>query len=345
MDHSVNGNNQIWVVACRTTKQAHFIPCRTTDDASTLAQLFIEYVFKYHGFPDSHVTDRNPKFTSKFWTALQKELGIKALMSTAAHPQTDGQSEAIVKTIQQMLRPYLIRGSDWEQLLPALEFAYNNTVQASTKETPFFLNKGFHPNGIRREADGANPAASEVVAQLQRLFQSAKDNIAIAQERQARYGNKHRRDAEIFSTGEYVLLQRLKEQKEKLGPTADGPFKILKVGRNTVTLDLPSNSRAHPTVNISRVSKYHGLIPEHVTIPKATNIEPTYDVEKILAERLINGKKQYLIKWTGYTTDDNTWEPHENISKAALKKYQEDLQAPGHRWAKHHTRSGHPGST
>ena len=92
----------------------------------------LEHVFRYHSLPENIVSDRDPKFTAKFWQSLNKALGINLLMSTSAHPQTDGQSEAAVKIIQKLLRPFVLQGQDWEKLLPSLEFAYNDTQQSST---------------------------------------------------------------------------------------------------------------------------------------------------------------------------------------------------------------------
>ena len=145
-----------------------------------------------HGIPDSIVSDRDPKLTSHFWKALQKELGVKMLMSTAEHPQTDGQSEAAVKLIQKMLRPFTICSRDWEELLPSLEFAYNNTVHSSTGETPFYLNYGLHPTGPTRTHTSNVPTAKHFVDNLLRLHQAARDAIQDAQLVQERAANKHR---------------------------------------------------------------------------------------------------------------------------------------------------------
>src|SRR5204862_6619805 len=103
------------------------------------AELFLREVFRYHGLPSSIVSDRDPRFTAKFWEALQKALGVKLLMSTAEHPQTDGQAEATVKIIQKMLRQFVFQGQDWERLLSTLVYAYNDTVQSSTSQSTFYF--------------------------------------------------------------------------------------------------------------------------------------------------------------------------------------------------------------
>jgi transposase InsO family protein len=312
---SANNNEMVLVVIDRLTKMAHFIPTVRQYTSKLLAELFLNYVFRYHGLPDTIVSDRDPKFTSQFWQALQKDLGVKLLMSTAAHPQTDGQSEATVKIIQKMLRPFTIQGMDWEELLPSLEFAYNNTVQSTTKQTPFFLNYGIHPTGPTR-ADTSNiPATEHFVNYILRLHEAARDAIQDAQLVQKRYSERYRSPAPRFKVGDWALLRRKKDALEKLGVIADGPFKVTRVGKNTVTLDFPKNSKAHPTVNISRAMYYFGDHLRKISDVPIDAAEPLYAVDKILAkETREHGKDYYLIHWKNYPSEDDSWEPAENLT-------------------------------
>src|SRR5271155_3107159 len=112
-------------------------------------------------------------------------------MSTAEHPQTDGQSEATVKTIQKLIRPFVFQDQDWEPLLPSFEFAYNDTQQSSTGQTSFYLNYGYRPKGTYRHADTNNPHAEDRVQYLLRLQEAARDAINDSQVMQARYANCH----------------------------------------------------------------------------------------------------------------------------------------------------------
>ena len=178
---SKNGHNAILVVVDRLTKMAHFIPTIDKVTAKETAELFLQNVFRYHGLPDSIVSDRDPRFTSHFWENLHKILGIKLLMSTADHPQTDGQSEATVKIVQKLIRPFAFQEQDWETLLPSLEFAYNDTQQSTTGKTPFYLNYGYHPKGTYRHADTKSPHAEDHVQYLIRLQEVARDAINDAQ--------------------------------------------------------------------------------------------------------------------------------------------------------------------
>jgi hypothetical protein len=319
---SENGKDMILVVIDRLTKMAHFISTVSTVTSQQTAELMLEYVFRYHGLPENIVSDRDPKFTAKFWQSLNKALGINLLMSTSAHPQTDGQSEAAVKIIQKLLRPFVLQGQDWEKLLPSLEFAYNDTQQSSTGQTPFYLNYGFHPTGTYRHADTNNPHAEDHVQYLLRLQEAARDAIHDAQQVQEKYANKHRRPIPEIKVDDWVLLRRRKEEQRKLAPIADGPFKVLQVGTNNVTLKFPKNSQAHPTVNISRVQLYFGPRPELFTEPPKDDTEHDYPVERILGHKVMNEKDYYYVHWKGYPAEDDSWEPKTNLTPETLAAWE-----------------------
>ena len=190
LPESTSGHDMILIIIDRLTKMAIFIPTYSTASSKDTAELFLREVFRYYGLPSSIVSDRDPRFTAKFWGALQKALGVKLLMSTAEHPQTDGQAEATVKIIQKMLRPFVFQGQDWEGLLPTLEFAYNDTVQSSIDQTPFYLNYGYHPTGTTRHEPVNNPHAEDQVQYLLRLQEAARDAINDAQQVQRRNADR-----------------------------------------------------------------------------------------------------------------------------------------------------------
>jgi len=140
------GNDAIVVFTDRLTKRAHFQAMHTTATAPEVAKIFFNTIFKDHGIPKVIVSDRDAKFTSHFWKSLFSQLGTKLAMSTAFHPQTDGQTERLNRTLEDMLRIYATYKQDtWDEYLPAAEFVYNNSKQASTGFTPFELDNGQHP--------------------------------------------------------------------------------------------------------------------------------------------------------------------------------------------------------
>ncbi|GJP41219.1 hypothetical protein CLOM_g889 [Closterium sp. NIES-68] len=140
-----SGNNAILVVVDRLTKMAHFIACQQTITAEQTAQLFIANVIRLHGLPSAIISDRDPKFTSNFWRHLWDQFGTKLQFSSAYHPQTDGQTERVNQTMEQLIRTTCTDPSTWEKSLPLLEFAYNNATSATTNQSPFFLNYGQDP--------------------------------------------------------------------------------------------------------------------------------------------------------------------------------------------------------
>ena len=128
------------------TKRALFTHANKSITTPQLAHLFIDHVISKRGLPSVIISDRDPRITSDFWQTLLKSLGSRLNMSTAHHPQTDGQTEVTHRTIEQILRAYVSpQHDDWSSWLPIAEFAYNNSVSASTHHTPFFANFGYHP--------------------------------------------------------------------------------------------------------------------------------------------------------------------------------------------------------
>jgi transposase InsO family protein len=134
------------VVVDRLSKRTHFVASNISDKATDTGNSSWDHVVKFHGIPAAIVSDRDAKFTSLFWNTLFTRFGTKLAMSSAYHPQTDEQSEVMVKTLKDMLRYFSNHKQDnWSQQLSALEFAYNNSVHPTTGYTPFELNLGYHP--------------------------------------------------------------------------------------------------------------------------------------------------------------------------------------------------------
>ncbi|GKD47284.1 putative reverse transcriptase domain, ribonuclease H-like domain, aspartic peptidase domain protein [Tanacetum coccineum] len=132
------GHDAIWVIVDRLTKSAHFIPIRATDSMETLTRLYIKEIVSRHGVPISIISDRDSHFTSRFWHNHAKCLGTQLDMSTTYHPETDGQSERTIQTLEDMLRACVIDfGKGWDKHLPLVEFSYNNSYHASIKAAPF----------------------------------------------------------------------------------------------------------------------------------------------------------------------------------------------------------------
>nr|GFA91303.1 putative reverse transcriptase domain-containing protein [Tanacetum cinerariifolium] len=133
-----SGYDIIWVIVDCLTKSAHFLPMREDDSMDKLTKLYLKEVVTRHGIPVSIISDRDPRFASNFWRAYQKALSTRLDISTAYHPETDGQSERTIQTLKDMLRTCVIDfGNGWERHLPLVEFLYNNSYHASIKAAPF----------------------------------------------------------------------------------------------------------------------------------------------------------------------------------------------------------------
>ena len=211
------GRDSIYVVVDRFSKMAHFIPCHKTDDATHVADLFFREIVRLHGMPRTIVSDRDAKFLSYFWKTLWSKLGTKLLFSTTCHPQTDGQTEVVNRTLSTLLRAIIKKNiKTWEDCLPHVEFAYNRSVHSSTKFSPFEIAYGFNPltpldlsplpMSERANLDGAKKA--ELVKQI---HETARLNIERRTEQYAKHANKGRTKV-VFEPGDWVWLHMLKER-------------------------------------------------------------------------------------------------------------------------------------
>ncbi|GMG16023.1 unnamed protein product [Phytophthora fragariaefolia] len=145
LPRDAQGRTGILVFVDRFSKMVHLAPVAAEVTADESAELFFDLVFRHHGLPESIVSDRDPRFTSAFWTRLFALLGTRLLMSTAAHPETDGQTERVNRVLEDVLRSYATSFPSWSSFLPMAEFALNNATHASTGLTPFFVNNARHP--------------------------------------------------------------------------------------------------------------------------------------------------------------------------------------------------------
>ncbi|KAE9248599.1 hypothetical protein PF002_g5702 [Phytophthora fragariae] len=145
LPRDAEGRTGVLVFVDRFSKMTHLAPVAAEVTADESAELFLDLVFRHHDLPESIVSDRDPRFTSAFWTRLFALLDTRLLMSTAAHPETDGQTERVNRVLEDVLRSYATSFASWSSFLPMAEFALNNSTHASTGLTPFFVNNARHP--------------------------------------------------------------------------------------------------------------------------------------------------------------------------------------------------------
>ncbi|GKC21252.1 putative reverse transcriptase domain-containing protein [Tanacetum coccineum] len=199
-----SGNDTIWVIVDRLTKSAHFLPMRETDPMDKLAKLYLKEVVTRHGIPVSIICDRDPRFTSNFWRSFQKAMGTRLDMSTAYHPETDGQSERTIQTLEDMLRACVIDfGNGWEGHLPLIEFSYNNSYHASIKAAPFeaLYGRKCRSPVCWAEVGDARLTGPELVHETTEKIVQIKQRMQAAHDRQKRLtGPKDGTPREVLSS-------------------------------------------------------------------------------------------------------------------------------------------------
>ena len=202
-------HDAIWVIVDQLTKSAHFIPINERYSIDRLTNLYMKKIVTRHGVPISIVSDRDPRFNSRFWRSFQECLGTKLNMSTAYHPQTDGKSERTIRTIEDMLRVCVVDfKGNWDDHLPLIEFPNNNSYHASIGMPPF---EALYGRKCRSplywdEVGEWRILGPGLVQQTKEKIELIRQRLVAAQNRQSKYADQHRRDTE-FEIGYLVLLK------------------------------------------------------------------------------------------------------------------------------------------
>lgn len=257
-------NDSLLVIVDRLTKRVHLIPTQSTATAEVIAHIFIHQYFKLHGLPDSIVSDRDPKFTSEFWREVSKFLGITQRLSTTAHPQSDGQTERMNRTINERIRKCLTNHDEWENFLPLLEFSINSSYSNSIGMTPFEADLGFEPRGLPDFSTHYSPSITLPFLQKMRSnLQVIRTNIGVAQEGQRIQADKSRVELslkvgdEVLISSDIINQPSKRQTKEKWNDKFYGPFTVTKlVDTNAVRVKLPKGLRMHDVINISYLKKF-----------------------------------------------------------------------------------------
>jgi hypothetical protein len=333
-----DGNESIVVFVDRLTKMVHLAALAGSATAAEVARCFIHNVFRLHGLPRNLVSDRDARFTGRFWVEITRILGTKRSMSTAYHPQSDGQTERTNATLEDMLRHWVgPQLDDWDQALDCAEFAINNAKSESVQDTPFRLNYGQDPlTPLSIEAETDVPSAADFVSKIAEATRRAKTALVAARARQKAYYDRGRRDIE-FRPGQQVLLKTTnihfaQGKGRKLLPKWIGPYPVLsKVGRLAYRLDLPPHLRMHPVFHVSLLRLFQeGTRQQKPPPPVEVQGELEWEVEKVLGERGTKNRKQFLVQWKGYGPEDTSWQPAKNLAAAqeAIRDFRQSKRDP-----------------
>ena len=349
------GFDSIMVVVDRVSKMAHFVPTRDTATAQEVGRLYFDKVVKHHGMQKSIISDRDPKFTSRFWRALWKKLGTELKMSTAFRPQTDGQTERVNLVLQKYLRNYVNADqTDWADHISMAEFSYNNTKHSGTGFSPFMVVFGTEPlspidlalqgTSVKDGDEGEVVETKLFLEERKRILELAKETLRRAQKRYEKQVNKNRRQVS-FKVGQKVWLN-VKNFTLPQGLTPKfmakfaGPFPIVKqVFDDAYKLALPPEIKVHPVFHVSLLKEYFkdSVRPEREQVlrpvPELVENHEEYEVETILNKcKLRSRDTEYLVKWRGYHVKEATWVPSSDLGNA--KKAVQDFEGrakPGKR--------------
>src|SRR6266550_4311458 len=306
------------------SRAAVFIPCDTTVTGAGIAQLYLDQVYKWFGLPTKIISDRDPRFTSHFGRSINNKLGIAQNLSTAFHPQTDGISERKNQWVEQYLR--LVTSAnpgDWTSWISLATAVHNNRRNETTGLSPNQILLGYETTLIPENIKPTNNQMAE--DRIQIMEQKRKQAIdAINQVEKGKSVIPSQ-----FRVGEQVWLEainlKLHHQATKLNPKRQGPFKIIKeVSPVAYQLALPAAWTIHDVFHASLLLPYHenDAHGPNFTRPPPDIIdgEAEYEVERIMDQRYHGRARQlqYLIKWKGYSSADNTWEPADQVHAPQL---------------------------
>ena len=296
------------------SKATVFIPCVEEISGEETAALYAKHVFARFGLPSKIISNRDPRFASKFMKELCRVLGIEQNLSTVYHPRTDGQSERSNQWLEQYLRFWVNkRQDDWAQRLPVAKFVHNNWPNETTRESPFHILMGYHPRADWTDMKSPIPQVMTRIEQYKEARDKAQELMRKAQVSWVKH-----HDTPRYQVGDQVWLEgrhlRTNQPTAKLAPRRHGPFPVVQVmSPVNYQLKLPPQWSIHDVFHTDLLTPYcktlaHGANYQRPPPDLVDGVEE-FEVEKILdLRRHGRGRKlQYLIKWKGYPDSDNQW--------------------------------------
>jgi hypothetical protein len=310
---SKKNHDYLYVVVDRFSKMCILMPCKKQVTAEQTTQMFFQHVWVHFGLPKSIISDRDSRFIGNFWSSLWALMDTKLKKSTAFHPQTDGQTEVVNRTVVHLLRGYCSKHPKlWDEHLHYIQHAYNRAKHSSTQTSPFEACFGYLPKSPLDFIFGKDIAidgqydidrAEKFIEQIQLIHQMVQEQLEKSQAKYKTRHDKHRVD-HSFQVGDevwlYISKERLKGEGKKLKPIRYGPFKVLeKIGNNAFHLDLPPYMQMYAVVNVENLKLYEPPLiddqGEHVQIPSIDDFSPEYLTE--LHEDTILDRRMRTSKW------------------------------------------------
>jgi transposase InsO family protein len=328
--------DMILVIVDRFSRYAFYFPCNSEMTAEELADLWVNRLGDF-GPPTGIITDRGSLFTSKFWTAWCYAMKIRRRLSTAFHPQTDGQTERQNQALEHFLRCYVNeRMDDWPEWLAAAQAVYNHKVHNSLNQTPFVTVFGDAdmelPSAEVDEAPEKVDAVEWRMTDLTVVREQCQFFAAAAKLSQAHHANK-KLTPQTFEVGQEVILStkniKTKRVKKKLDFKWIGPFKVLdRVGSQAYRLSLPAQYPIHDVFHVSLLEPYRSRPGCEPPPPQEIDGDLEWNVEKVVDMRMKGRSTEYKVRWEGWTPAHDSWEPASNLAnaKSAIAEYSSSLQ-------------------
>ena len=320
--------DSILVIVDRFTKFAIYAAVNKTITAGELAEVIEKRLITYFGAPLGIVSDRGPVFTSYFWTALCHHMQIKRRLSTAFHPQTDGQTERQNQILEQYLRSFCTYyQDDWYELLHRAQFCSNNSLQATIRSTPSYALMGFYPrrflNLVDQVPKGEVPSARERVEILQKQREDLAERWKKAVQYQAKFYNQKHTPLTL-NPDDWVMLSTKNLQQtrpsKKLADRYMGPFRVIEaIGKQAYKLQLPEKWKIHPVFHVSLLEPHRrrpGEDPANHAEPVLLESGEEWEVEEVLDKRKRWKNDWYLVKWKGFPIAESTWVKSEDMENA-----------------------------
>ena len=319
---SSHGYNCILVVVDLFSKYGHFLPLKHPFTARSVAQSFLSQVYKLHGMPQAIVSDRDKIFTSHFWRELFQLAGIELRMSTAYHPQTDGQTERVNQCLETFLRCFVHAcPHQWRQWLDQAEFWYNTNWHSALGRSPFEVLYGYAPRqfGVSTHPDTPITDLATWLSDRALMSEVILQHLNLAKQRMKKQADEHRSERQ-FQLGDlvfvklqpYVQSSLAHRSNQKLAFKFFGPYRILaRVGHVAYRLELPASSSVHPVFHVSQLKKSVGKSHSVTSHPPSEVILWSVP-ERILQTRSINkGTRsitQGFVLWSNLPRSLATWE-------------------------------------